>query len=149
MHAYEAGKGAYFATPPVNLIYAFHASLTQITKDSPSLEERFQLHRDVSKRIRDTAAELGLKPIPRDPAFASNGLTAIYLPNGVGAGDLLPRLSQRGVIAAGGLHKDIKDTYFRIGHMGISAVDAHRGDIDKVVAALKDSVAEARAANGV
>ena len=32
MQAYEAGTAAYFATPPVNLIYAFHASLSQITK---------------------------------------------------------------------------------------------------------------------
>jgi alanine-glyoxylate transaminase/serine-glyoxylate transaminase/serine-pyruvate transaminase len=42
MKAYEAGTGAYFATPPTNLIYALHASLTTITKGSPSLEERFQ-----------------------------------------------------------------------------------------------------------
>jgi hypothetical protein len=31
MKAYEAGQAAYFATPPVNLIYAFHASLSLIT----------------------------------------------------------------------------------------------------------------------
>jgi hypothetical protein len=31
MKAYEAGTAAYFATPPVNLIYAFHASLSLIT----------------------------------------------------------------------------------------------------------------------
>ena len=31
MKAYEAGTAAYFATPPVNLIYAFHASLSTIT----------------------------------------------------------------------------------------------------------------------
>lgn len=32
MRAYEAGQAAYFATPPVNLIYAFHASLALITR---------------------------------------------------------------------------------------------------------------------
>lgn len=31
MKAYEAGSAAYFATPPVNLIYAYHASLQMIT----------------------------------------------------------------------------------------------------------------------
>ena len=30
MSAYEKGSPAYFATPPVNLIYAFHAALGQI-----------------------------------------------------------------------------------------------------------------------
>ena len=32
------------------------------------------------------------------------------------ASDLLTRLSARGVVVAGGLHKDIKDRYFRIGY---------------------------------
>jgi alanine-glyoxylate transaminase/serine-glyoxylate transaminase/serine-pyruvate transaminase len=36
MKAYEAGSAAYFATPPVNLIYAFHASLLLITAKAPS-----------------------------------------------------------------------------------------------------------------
>jgi alanine-glyoxylate transaminase/serine-glyoxylate transaminase/serine-pyruvate transaminase len=30
MNAYEAGTPAYFATPPVNLIYAYRASLKLI-----------------------------------------------------------------------------------------------------------------------
>lgn len=77
MKAYEAGSAAYFATPPVNLIYAFHASLTAITKSSPSLEERFKLHKEAAQRIRDTATELGLKQLPLDPAFAANGMTAV------------------------------------------------------------------------
>jgi len=34
MKAYEAGKASYFATPPVNLIYAFHASLSLINRKS-------------------------------------------------------------------------------------------------------------------
>ena len=58
MNAYESGNAAYFATPPVNLIYAFHASLTQITKQAPSLEERFRLHREASQRMKAAAAEV-------------------------------------------------------------------------------------------
>jgi alanine-glyoxylate transaminase/serine-glyoxylate transaminase/serine-pyruvate transaminase len=77
MKAYEAGNAAYFATPPVNLIYAYHASLSQITKKSPSLEERFELHRKASQQIKDTAAELGLKQLALDPAFAAQGMTAV------------------------------------------------------------------------
>ncbi|KAF7965327.1 hypothetical protein HWV62_44470 [Athelia sp. TMB] len=147
MKAYEAGSAAYFATPPVNLIYAFHASLTSITKSSPSLEEqeRFKLHKAAAQRIRDTATELGLKQLPLEPAFAANGMTAIYFPDGISAPDLLPRLAQKGVVAAGGLHTSIKDKYFRIGHMGVTAVDGQRGDIDKIVNSLRDSLAEAKA----
>ena len=81
MNAYESGNAAYFATPPVNLIYAFHAALTAITKSSPSLPERFKLHRAASARVKAAAAELGLKQLPLDPAYAANGKTAVGLPS--------------------------------------------------------------------
>ncbi|KAG8779546.1 hypothetical protein FRC15_010066 [Serendipita sp. 397] len=48
------------------------------------------------------------------------------------------------IVVAGGLHKDIKDKYFRIGHMGITAVDSSRGDIDQIIAALKTAIPEAK-----
>lgn len=143
MNAYEAGKPGYFATPPVNLIYAYHASLTRITKAQPSLEERFALHRAASKRIKDAVTELGLKQVPTDPKYAANGMTAVYYPDGVGAADVVPRFGKRDVVIAGGLHAAIKDKYFRIGHMGITAVDSERGDIDRLIAALKESILEA------
>ncbi|KAJ7453966.1 pyridoxal phosphate-dependent transferase [Mycena galericulata] len=138
MKAYESGKPAYFATPPVNLIYAYHTSLTQITKKAPSLEERIQLHRVASQQIKDTAAALGLKQLALEPAFAANGMTALYFPPGVTAADILPKLGAKGIIAAGGLHAAIKDKYFRIGHMGITAIDEQRGDIQSVTSALKE-----------
>lgn len=142
MKAYESGKAAYFATPPVNLIYAYHASLSQITKKAPSLEERFKLHSAASERIKSTAAELGLKQLPLDPAFAAKGMTALYFPDGMTAADVLPKLGAKGIIAAGGLHAAIKDKYFRIGHMGITAVDGQRGDIETVTTALKELFAK-------
>lgn len=79
MKAYESGSAAYFATPPVNLIYAFHASLSKITKSSPSLAERYELHREASRRIKTAATELGLKQLPLDPAFSANGMTAVRI----------------------------------------------------------------------
>lgn len=108
MQAYEAGTAAYFATPPVNLIYAYHASLKQITRQSPSLEERFILHRESSQRIKQTAEELGLKQLPIDSSIAANGMTALWLPDGFAAADLLGPLGKRGIIVAAGLHKDYK-----------------------------------------
>jgi len=143
MQAYEKGSAAYFATPPVNLVYAYHAALTQITKGKPSLEERFALHRAASKRVKDAMAELGLKQLPLDPAFAANGMTAIYFPDGLRAPDIVPRLLEKDVVVAGGLHKDNKDKYFRIGHMGITVTNLERGDIDKIISAVREAFSEA------
>ncbi|KAF8603763.1 PLP-dependent transferase [Ceratobasidium sp. AG-I] len=144
MHAYEKGSPMYFATPPVNLIYAFHASLSSITKNQPSLEDRFKLHKEASSKIKQAAADLGLKLVPKDIAFAANGMTAVYFPEGIAAGDIIPRMLKQDVVIAAGLHKDIKDKYFRIGHMGITVTDNSRGDVDKIIKALKTAFAEAQ-----
>ena len=77
MKAYEQGSGAYFATPPVNLICALNASLTTITKSSEvSLEERFRRHEEASKRVKSAAKEFGLSQVP-DQENAANGMTAV------------------------------------------------------------------------
>lgn len=77
MKAYDAGGTAYFATPPVNMIYAYHASLLQITNGKPSLEERFKLHQQASRRIRAVTDQLGMKPVPKNEANSANGMTAV------------------------------------------------------------------------
>ena len=63
MKAYEAGTPAYFATPPVQLIYAFNASLKSITKGNVSIEERFKRHREASHKFKVAMSELGLKQV--------------------------------------------------------------------------------------
>jgi len=148
MKAYDTGGAAYFATPPVNMIYAYHASLLQITKGKPSLEERFKLHQQASRRIKAVAAQLGMRPLPNNDANAANGMTAVYLPGGVAPSDLLPQLAMKGVVVAGGLHKDVKDKYIRIGHMGTSVVDPARGDIEKISNSLRQALHEAKTHKG-
>ncbi|TFY69674.1 hypothetical protein EVG20_g3058 [Dentipellis fragilis] len=142
MKAYESGSAAYFATPPVNLIYAYHQSLLQLTKANLSLEERFKLHAEASGRVKAAAAELGLKQVPVDPSAAANGMTALYCPAGVKSSQIASLFMKRGVVIAGGLGSQ-KDTYFRIGHLGITAVEKSRGDVDRIIQVLKEVVAEA------
>lgn len=79
MKAYEKGVPSYFATPPVNLIYAFHTSLTQITQGTPSLEDRLRLHRESSQRIKTAVESLGLRQLPVTPEQAANGMTAVSI----------------------------------------------------------------------
>jgi alanine-glyoxylate transaminase / serine-glyoxylate transaminase / serine-pyruvate transaminase len=60
----------------------------------------------------------------------------------------LPRLLKQDVVVAAGLHKDIKEKYFRIGHMGVTVVDPSRGDIDKIISSLRAVVTEAVKSKG-
>lgn len=127
MQNYEAKKASYFATPSPQLIHALHTSLTQIL--SKPLSERFAAHREASQRVKKAVAALGLKQVASNPAEQANGMTAIYLPENVTAPVLLPNLLQKGVIFAGGLHKEIAAKYIRFGHMGVSVVSISKSTL--------------------
>lgn len=40
----------------------------------------------------------------------------LYYPEGLGAGDILPRLGKKGVVVAGGLHAKIKGLWYHFIH---------------------------------
>ncbi|KAG8632014.1 hypothetical protein KVT40_001154 [Elsinoe batatas] len=146
MQNYEAKKPSYFATPSPQLIHALHTTLKQIT--ARPMDERFKIHRDASQRVKKAVADLGLKQLASKPENQANGMTAIYLPEGVTPPEILPKLMERGVIFAGGLHKEIAAKYIRFGHMGVSVTDPKRGDIEGAIKALGESVGEVRKAKG-
>ncbi|WVR06798.1 hypothetical protein IAU60_003834 [Kwoniella sp. DSM 27419] len=110
MKNYEAGKPSYFATP----------------------------HKAASKYVKDELAGLGLDFVPKSRDIAANGMTAVKFPKGVQASDVLPKLAERDIVVAAGLHKAIATEYFRIGHMGITAVNRDRGDLEKVIKGVKE-----------
>jgi len=115
MQAYEARKPSYFGTPPVNLIWALNVSLGQILEEG--MEARFARHRSLASAFRTAIRALGLAQVPVREDLAAATLTAPCYPEGVGS-SLLSHISSAGVIVAGGLHPQIKDRYFRVGHMG-------------------------------
>lgn len=140
MQNYEHKKPSYFATPSPQLIHALHTALTQIL--AKPLSERFALHKAASDRIKQAVADLGLKQVAANPDEQAHGMTAIYLPETVKQTAILPSLAQKGVVFAGGIHKEIATKYIRFGHMGVSVLDPRRGDIDRAIKALQDGLSE-------
>lgn len=141
MQSYEAGAPIYFATPSVQLIYALQASLKSILSSSTSLEDRFESHKRASQRVKDAAQRLGFKQLAANRHEQANGMTALWLPDGVAPATLVKAMSDRGCVIAAGLLPAHKTKYVRVGHMGISVLPG-RDDIDKVIAALEGSWAE-------
>jgi len=131
MEAYEARRPSYFGTPAVNLICALNVSLGQILDEG--MEPRFARHRRLGGACQAAIAALGLGQVPLDPAIAAWTLTAPTYPAGISGGDLLPKVKAAGAILAGGLHLEIKATYFRIGHMGATKA----GDVLATIGALE------------
>jgi aspartate aminotransferase-like enzyme len=88
----------------VNLIYAFHQSLSTIVSGQLSVAERIKAHAEASQRVKSAATELGLKQVALDDKCAANGMTAVlilllhsmpcsfftqlYFPNGLSAPDM-------------------------------------------------------------
>ncbi|EED23967.1 aminotransferase, class V, putative [Talaromyces stipitatus ATCC 10500] len=147
MQNYEAGKPSYFATPPTQLVHALHTTLSSIT--SRPMSERFAIHAKTSDKVKAAVAALGLTQLATKPENQAHAMTAIRLPEGVTAPEILPGLLKRGVVFAGGLHKAIAPTYIRFGHMGVSVTDPNRKDIDNAIAALQETYAEVKKAKGL
>ena len=80
MEAYETNRPAYFATPPVNLIYAYRASLELMLRSpTVSLVGRLEKHKETTERIRREIDRLGLKFVAEKKEERANGMTAVSL----------------------------------------------------------------------
>jgi len=134
MKAYESRKPAYFGTPAVNTVRAYNLSLTKIL--AGGLEQRFKKHDQISLYVKTKLISLGLELVPTSLEKGANTLTAVRYPKGVTAPELLPKISENGVVVAGGIHPKIAAEYFRLSHMGISVMEDKRGHIDTMINAI-------------
>jgi alanine-glyoxylate transaminase/serine-glyoxylate transaminase/serine-pyruvate transaminase len=135
MQAYEARKGAYFATPPTNLVAALAVGLREILEGG--MEARFALHQRGARAIRAAWSALGLRPLATRSENLAHTLSALRFPAGVDA-SLVGRVAERGVLVAGGLHPAIRSEYFRVGHMGytLTRTDQMMRTVEAIAGAL-------------
>jgi alanine-glyoxylate transaminase/serine-glyoxylate transaminase/serine-pyruvate transaminase len=134
MQAYEVRKPAYFATPPVNHVFALHTSLEMIL--SEGMEARWQRHERLSRACRAGLMAMGLEMVPLTQKLAAHTVSAPRYPKGMNGADFLARVAKAGVTLAAGLHPDIRSEYFRIGHMGSVSL----GDILAVLGAVESGL---------
>jgi len=137
MASYEKRVPGYFGTPAVNLVCALGVSLAQILEEG--MAERFARHARLGRACRAAIRALGLGQVPTADAHAANTLTAPRYPTGVSGNSLLPEVRSAGAILAGGLHPEIKQEYFRIGHMGAT----NAGDLLATIGALETGLKRA------
>lgn len=135
MQAYEARKAAYFGTPAVNLVFALNVSLGQILQEG--LEARLARHIRISQAVKAGITALGMGQVPQNDAIAAHTMTAPRFPAGINGANLVPAVSKAGVTLAGGLHPDIKNEYFRIGHMGA----VNQNDVLATIGAIETGLA--------
>lgn len=104
----------YFATPPVNLIYAYEEGLQLVLREG--MENRYKRHQAMGKAVRSALAVYGMRPLAEEEVAAAT-LSCILYPEGVDDAAFRAALAKKGVIVAGAL-AHLAGKAFRIGHMG-------------------------------
>lgn len=104
----------YFATPPVNLIYAYDEGMRLVHEEG--LQKRIVRHTAFGKAVRAALSEYGMIAIA-DEQVAASTLSCILYPEGVNDAEFRAALGKKGVIVAGSL-AHLAGKAFRIGHMG-------------------------------
>src|SRR5690606_28104142 len=70
----------YFATPPVNLIYAYDEGMKLVLEEG--LEKRYARHTAYGRGVRAALREYGMKPLAEEEVAAST-LSCFLYPEGV------------------------------------------------------------------
>ncbi|MFP4046267.1 MAG: pyridoxal-phosphate-dependent aminotransferase family protein [Bacteroidales bacterium] len=137
MQAYGNRTPAYFGTPAVNLVLALEESLKIILDEG--MEKRFRRHEKTGKAFRKAMKAAGLNMIPQEEKVSADTLSAVFFPEEINGKDFLQKVSEEGIMLAGGLLADIKSKYFRVGHMGAVSRNDLLATIGAVEYALKNS----------
>jgi aspartate aminotransferase-like enzyme len=125
----------YFATPPVNLIYAYDAALQIVLNEG--MERREQRHIAYGRGIRAALKSYGMTPLATEEVAAPT-LSCMYYPDGVDDLTFRQQLAGEGVIVAGSLAQ-LAGKAFRIGHMGNTTPAMIEDAIEKIGKVLEQN----------
>ena len=106
--------GKYYATPPVNMIYAFNKGMEIV--DAEGLSNRYSRHSALGRAVRAGLGVYGMKPLAAEEVAAPT-LSCILYTEGVNDAEFRSKLAAKGMVIAGSLAA-LAGKAFRIGHMG-------------------------------
>ncbi len=124
----------YFATPPVNLIYAYDEGMRLVLEEG--MESRYKRHAAYGKAVRAALAVYGMKALADENAAAAT-LSCILYPEGMNDAEFREALAKKGVIVAGAL-AHLTGKAFRIGHMGNTTEEMLEDAIVKIGETVKE-----------
>lgn len=124
----------YFATPAVNMVYAFEKAMEMIM--AAGLQQRYRHHRALGRAVRAGLGKFGMTALA-DESAAAPTLSCILYPQGVDDAAFRSSLAKHGVVVAGAL-ATLAGKAFRIGHMGNTTVDDFAKALRVMAAALTE-----------
>lgn len=138
--------GYFPYTPATQLIRGLRASLNLI--EAEGLENIFARHTRLATGVRKAVDAWGLKLCAKEPKWHSDTVSAIYVPEGIDANNVLKTAYYRYNTSLGtGLNK-VAGKVFRIGHLGALDEFMVGGVLFAVEMALLDSGVNIKAGSG-
>jgi alanine-glyoxylate transaminase/serine-glyoxylate transaminase/serine-pyruvate transaminase len=108
--------GQFPYTPPVPLIHGLRAALDRIAAEG--LDATLARHRRLAEGVRRGVAAWGLDLVAEYPSLHSDAVTAIRVPEGVDARDVIRIARERFACSLGSGLGRLAGRVFRIGHLG-------------------------------
>jgi len=100
----------------VLMLYGLRESLDMLFEEG--LEQVFARHQHLGEGVRAAVRAWGLKLCAKAPQWYSNTVSAVMVPDGVNAADVIDVAFRRYDLALGGGLGRVAGKLFRIGHMG-------------------------------
>jgi aspartate aminotransferase-like enzyme len=126
--------GKYFATPAVNMLYAYRRAMQLIMEEG--LEKRYARHRKWGSAVRTALGTYGLKALAAEEVAAPT-LTCFLYPQGVEDAAFRKSLAAKGMVVAGALAA-LAGKAFRLGHMG----NVTREQLHSAIGLIGEALAE-------
>lgn len=109
--------GGYFPyTPALSLLYGLRKVLELLLEEG--MENVYARHARLGEGVRRAVAAWGLKTCAQDPKWYSNTVTAIVVPEGYDARDVMHYAYNRYNLSLGAGLSEVMGKVFRIGHLG-------------------------------
>ena len=140
--------GGYFPyTPSTPMLYGLRESIRLLLEEG--LDNVFARHQRLAEGVRQAVAAWGLTLCAKEPKWYSNSVSAVMVPEGVNAQDIIMTAFNKYNLSLGGGLSEVAGKLFRIGHLGdlneLSLVSALAG----VEMALRDNGVNIEAGSGV
>jgi alanine-glyoxylate transaminase/serine-glyoxylate transaminase/serine-pyruvate transaminase len=128
----------YHHTISAPLVYALHAALEEV--EAEGLQTRWARHETVHRRFVSGLADRGLSLLPAEPDRLWS-LNAVRVPDGVNEAAVRGALLNRHAIEIGAGLGPLAGRIWRVGLMGSGATNSN---VDRLLAALDDALAQPR-----
>ncbi len=121
-------------TPAMSVFYALDKGVEILKKEG--YQNVYKRHAELSAKTRNGLKALGLKMVATEDKYASNTVTAVYLPEGIEDGALRKHIQSKYQVVLAGGRGALTGKVFRIGHLGYVTAK----DIDECIEAVRGSL---------